>query len=193
MKQTKELPYLFDRPLMGKILVLSRSGAARFVYDKPWACISIATEPTAFPKINAVQRIDLLRLEFSDLEFPVTDFNPEDFSYAVDLLGVDIKIRKQRALTRMREQHLKDMGYSADEANRKLFNEAHAEQILTFVKKVWDDIDILMIHCYAGISRSSAVAKALSEIYQGDQYNQFFDTLYTPNQLVYIMLKKMPI
>lgn len=46
-----------------------------------------------------------------------------------------------------------------------LFYDEHANQILSFVDKHKDIIDTLVVHCYAGQSRSVAVGKALSELY----------------------------
>lgn len=46
-----------------------------------------------------------------------------------------------------------------------LFYDEHANQIVSFVDKHKDIIDTLVIHCYAGQSRSVAVGKALSELY----------------------------
>lgn len=66
---------------------------------------------------------------------------------------------------------------------RTPISERQAAEILTFTENVWDKIDLLAIHCYAGISRSSATAKALSEIYQPDLAH-YFDELYSPNPLV---------
>ena len=42
-----------------------------------------------------------------------------------------------------------------------LFYDKHANQIVSFVDKHKDIIDTLVIHCYAGQSRSVAVGKAL--------------------------------
>lgn len=46
-----------------------------------------------------------------------------------------------------------------------LFYDEHANQIVSFVDKHKDIIDTLVVHCYAGQSRSVAVGKALSELY----------------------------
>ena len=65
----------------------------------------------------------------------------------------------------------------------KIFDETYAEQILDFVDSYRDNIDLIVVHCEAGISRSSATAGALSLILnKTDQY--FFDN-YLPNALVY--------
>ena len=67
--------------------------------------------------------------------------------------------------------------------SRFIFNERDAKQILDFVDVYKDNIDMICIHCEAGISRSAGIASALSLIYNGeDQY--YFDH-YIPNMLVY--------
>ena len=66
-----------------------------------------------------------------------------------------------------------------------LFEEDHAHRILDFVKTVWDRIDLLMVHCEAGISRSPAIAAAVSRIYYGDDAPFVLSHLYEPNPLVY--------
>jgi predicted protein tyrosine phosphatase len=65
----------------------------------------------------------------------------------------------------------------------RLFTPENADQILDFVNEMWDKVDLFLVHCEAGISRSPAVAAALCKIKHGhDQH--FFDN-YTPNRLVY--------
>lgn len=132
----------------GKILILSRRVAKVFSYDKPWACISIASHPDELPKLNSTQRIDLLQLVFDDVEY-----------------------------------------IPAQGSNRHLISETQAEEIIKFAQVVWPNIDLLMIHCYAGISRSPAIGKFLSEIYQ-PEYAVYFDQIYAPNTLVYRILKE---
>ena len=147
--------YFFNRPVLGKILILPRSSAQNFVYEKPWACISIATDPSELAKINQVQRVELLQLTFEDLEGCPAGF-AEKFP----------------------------------EKAKNMFTEAHAQQILEFSKKWWNKIDLLMIHCYAGVSRSPAVGKALSDIYQSG-FSDYFDMMFSPNKMVYSTIKKV--
>ena len=64
-----------------------------------------------------------------------------------------------------------------------VFNEQHAKDILDFVDKNWDKIEILMVHCLAGQSRSPAVAAAIAKIKYDD--DDVFFNKYTPNMLVY--------
>lgn len=63
------------------------------------------------------------------------------------------------------------------------FNPALAAEILDFVASVWDKADVFLIHCDVGLSRSPAVAAALSRIHYGDD-GQWFE-LDFPNRLVY--------
>ena len=63
------------------------------------------------------------------------------------------------------------------------FNEQHAKDILDFVEKVWDKIDLLMVHCLAGMSRSPGVAAAIAKIKYGN--DDFYFKRYLPNTLVY--------
>lgn len=67
-----------------------------------------------------------------------------------------------------------------------LFNGELARQILEFVDRVWDEIEVLMIHCEAGISRSPAVAAAIAKLKYKDDAAYF--RIYRPNTLVYLTL-----
>ena len=66
------------------------------------------------------------------------------------------------------------------------FTPALAAEILDFVAGVWGQIEVLLIHCDVGLSRSPAVAAALSRIYYGDDGPWF--ELDFPNRLVYDVL-----
>jgi len=81
-----------------------------------------------------------------------------------------------------------------------VWNESHAnkgyllmtseqgELVRKFVDQQWEDVDLLVIHCQAGISRSSAIGKAISEQFQ-PEFSSFFSKLYRPNLHVYNLLK----
>lgn len=70
-------------------------------------------------------------------------------------------------------------------SGEKLFDEGDAQSILDFVGEVWSQIEILMVHCRAGLRRSPAVAGALSRIYFGHDSAWFQQGVYEPNMLVY--------
>lgn len=63
------------------------------------------------------------------------------------------------------------------------FNSEHAQQILDFVKKHKNQVDLFLVHCEAGSSRSPAVAAALEKLDSGND-NIFFKR-YTPNMAIY--------
>ncbi len=81
-----------------------------------------------------------------------------------------------------------------DKYKLTLFNENFARQILNFTFENKDDVNMIVCQCDAGISRSSATAKALDKIlngnaeteYQFNLLNSEFDILpFFPNGLVY--------
>ncbi len=65
------------------------------------------------------------------------------------------------------------------------FNENHAKSIIDFVNSYKDNIDLICVHCFAGISRSSGVASALSRwLNNGDDSEIMNNPKYFPNNLV---------
>lgn len=75
---------------------------------------------------------------------------------------------------------------TADAQRSDSFNTALAAQILDFVRDVWDQVETILVHCEAGLSRSPAIAAAISRIYYDDDGPWFeFDF---PNRLVFKLL-----
>ena len=138
----------YDRPVLGKILILPRKSAEIFEYSKPWACISVSD---AYAPFHADikqdgSRIDLLQLKFDDTEY--------------------------------------------ESETRKTISKDQAKQVVDFVENVWDKVDLLMIHCNAGISRSTAIGQVVSQFYQ-PKFEKYFGILYSPNKLVIRMLQEV--
>ena len=67
----------------------------------------------------------------------------------------------------------------------KLMTEAQAAEIIRFISAHKDDVDTLLIHCFAGISRSKAAARFAREMLGFPPLN---DDVY--NAYVYEMLKR---
>lgn len=65
----------------------------------------------------------------------------------------------------------------------KIYKPEHAKQVLEFVFKYLDKVNLIICQCDAGISRSSATAAALSKIMK--DYDQFYFNHYCPNSLIY--------
>lgn len=65
------------------------------------------------------------------------------------------------------------------------FTTEQAKDILTFVQDMLPSIDSLLVHCEAGMSRSPAIAAAISNILWGSNADQVYFKKYTPNFFVY--------
>lgn len=68
----------------------------------------------------------------------------------------------------------------------RLFDEMHARQILDFVESLPEEINYVIVHCHAGISRSAAVAKVIASA-TGASFNEKY-SLY--NKHVYSVLNR---
>lgn len=62
---------------------------------------------------------------------------------------------------------------------------ADANTILDFVDRVLNKVDLLIIHCAAGISRSAGIAAALMLILNGSDAAIFDNPRYCPNSACY--------
>jgi predicted protein tyrosine phosphatase len=66
-----------------------------------------------------------------------------------------------------------------------LMTDDRANQILDFVEGIKDEVELIVCHCEAGVSRSSAVAAAVLRILTGSDNEIFNDRRYIPNRFVY--------
>lgn len=68
-------------------------------------------------------------------------------------------------------------------AKYDLFRPEQAKQIIDFVGENWDKVEAFLIHCEAGISRSPAIAAAITKIAGGE--DGYYFKHYSPNRYVY--------
>lgn len=68
-----------------------------------------------------------------------------------------------------------------------LFDDDMADQIIGFIEKNKAEVDTLLVHCYAGQSRSRAVGAFAVDMLGGDN-NKYFEE-GTPNQYIYDVLE----
>jgi predicted protein tyrosine phosphatase len=73
-----------------------------------------------------------------------------------------------------------------DRMGTPMFDKEHAAKILDFVNKHWDEAELFMFHCEAGMSRSPAIAAAIMKIKGLDDSVWF--ARKTPNAHVYRVL-----
>lgn len=73
----------------------------------------------------------------------------------------------------------------------KLIDDSDANNIKNFVESLFElNIDTLIIHCHAGVSRSSAVAAAITKYYTNDDSIYFNSDNFAPNMTVYYKVLK---
>ena len=79
-----------------------------------------------------------------------------------------------------------------DDETKRLMTDEDALQIKKFIEVLnkRNDIELLIIHCHAGISRSAAVAAAISKIFNGTDNEYFYSDRYNPNMYVYTKIMK---
>lgn len=78
-------------------------------------------------------------------------------------------------------------GFGENKKWAKLFGKEEANKILDFYEKWENKVAYLLVHCDAGISRSPAVAAAITKI--GSKSSQYdFWRRYLPNSRVYSVL-----
>ena len=68
-----------------------------------------------------------------------------------------------------------------------LFEDDMADKIIDFIEKFRSEVDTLLVHCYAGQSRSRAVGAFAVEMLGGDNSKYFEDGV--PNQYIYDVLE----
>jgi len=83
-------------------------------------------------------------------------------------------------------RHIDTLNSREDRNEYVLFNEDFARNILNFVEKHIKDIDLIVVHCHAGVCRSVACASALSKILNNEDDKIFKSGV--PNILVYTTL-----
>lgn len=75
----------------------------------------------------------------------------------------------------------------------KLMTDEDAVKIKNYIDSLnkRDNIDELIIHCHAGVSRSSAVAAAILKVFNNDDSDIFNAGIYAPNMFVYNKILKV--
>lgn len=80
---------------------------------------------------------------------------------------------------------ISDIKYQDLQTSTKLMTEDDALKIKDFIDKIeMLNLNCLIIHCYGGVSRSAAVAAAISKAKKDDD-SEYFNGGYLPNMFVY--------
>lgn len=70
----------------------------------------------------------------------------------------------------------------------EIFTEAMSVLVWKFINRHLPNIDLIVVNCEAGISRSAGIAPAISKVLDGD--DEYFFKHYLPNSLVYNKILK---
>lgn len=143
-----------------QFLILNRDKVKNYITDKKHILIQIyCHDDYAEEASNLHTRLDTLQIQFDD-------WNAEQKNKIEECYETS---EKMKAMI--------------------FFSEKHAEKIIKFVKKYLDKIELIVCQCDAGISRSAAVAAALSKCL--NKNDEYFFKKYLPNSLVYSTILKV--
>lgn len=73
---------------------------------------------------------------------------------------------------------------------QNLITREQAEAVRDFVRALSDEVELLIVHCTEGVSRSAAVAAAILEAHGADAGWIWHDSRYRPNPLVYRLVRE---
>ena len=59
-------------------------------------------------------------------------------------------------------------------------------KVARFIKKYYDDTDVIIVHCDGGVSRSAGVCAAIMRVMEGDDYPIFDSRTKHPNMTCYL-------
>ena len=153
--------------------VMSRRKAIEYAYhDNLETCIiiSISNSDDFCPKFASYSKNnikDILYLNFDDIQpWRGMKYWKKDEGLILD-------------------QRINSDGFVYEERIYQLMKQEDADKIVEFVNKWYDKVDKIIVHCNAGISRSSGVCAAIMK-YKTDSDSQIFDnSYYHPNTHCY--------
>ncbi len=155
-----------------KFKVLSRQSFGEFKSDEKYLAISI-TDPNSEDAIigDKDNMKSILTLQFHDVDKPLVSRDKCTACKGTGYLPEYKNINNGHCYL------------CTTMLDIQLFTDNDARIILDFVQDCRIDIDLIVVHCEAGISRSAGVAGALSLIYNGS--DEYYFHRYLPNIFVY--------
>ena len=154
-----------------KIKVMSRREIEDFKTDENHIIISITDPNSEKIKVNRTNLFDMISLQFHDVSKKLVKREDCKICNGTGHLEFFAEINNGHC-------------YSCTTAiDIILFNVKMAKHILDFVNMWKYSVDLIIVHCEAGISRSAGVASALSLILNGT--DDYYFKHYLPNILCY--------
>lgn len=161
-----------------KFKVLSELMVKDFYTDKTHIVISVRSpksEPVKLP--NQSSRLGAYFLKFHDIDercLEITERKNCDVCKGTGYIPKWRHIENGRCFK-----------CNKDGMDLRLFSREHAKLILDFVETYKDKIELIVVNCEEGRSRSPAIAGALAVILNGIGSDNYFFNRYLPNSLVY--------
>jgi len=121
-------------------------------------------------KVTVLSRIRAKELSFKEI--------PECIIISINTNGVKNFFAKNNNIKDILFLTFDDV--EKDEGIEKCMTESQAMQVVAFINK-WDNIDNIIVHCDAGISRSSGVGAAILKAKNGDDSEIFDNGNFCPN------------
>ena len=116
-----------------------------------------------FSKYSHNEKIAVISISDCDKTFPHLDNNPQN--------GILFQCKL----------HFDDV----ESGGSNCITDKDAVRIASFVNSIKDKADLLIVHCEAGISRSSGVAAAIMKFLHNNDTPIFNNTLFCPNMTCY--------
>ncbi len=125
---------------------------------------------------------------------------PEKKTYAIRLFGTDRskyasygELQDSKNYLAIKKYVFDDIEYTPEQEegcgeDYLAINDSIAREIITDFKPYRNSIDELLVHCWAGLSRSPAVAKALNDIFKLGNSDSEFSEYNQMNMFVYNFL-----
>lgn len=148
-----------------KFIIMSREQVEDYEYTEPHINISINSpeDPIANLSTKATGRRAALFVDFHDIDDKELEGCP--------ILMGGIVVKEEPGMKPTKRV--------------KCIKPEQAKMIISFFNLWKDKVDLVVVNCFAGISRSSATAAALSIISGGTDEFVFSNKKYHPNMLVY--------
>lgn len=86
------------------------------------------------------------------------------------------------------ENYTNSDGFAYESRIFQLMTKEDAKKIIQFVERWYNDVDLIIVHCNAGISRSSGVCAGIMKCFTGDDSQIYDNPYYHPNTLCYNLI-----
>lgn len=102
----------------------------------------------------------------------------------------DIQSKAEENMIAWKRENGKIISFVIQENYYSLMTKEEADKIVDFVIKYKDKVDKIIVHCFAGVSRSAGVCAAIMEYFKESSNEIFKNSKYIPNMYCYKIVKE---